>query len=544
MNKSGYRIKRQPENMKELPETPAQTLADALGAHEERRLHPHSWLFVLLSLFWQVSIPLVFSLMSQIGHWRAWLAWALLVAALLPVFALLHFLTYRFAIRGNDIVIRHGIVFRQSRYIPLAKIHNVSLRRNPLHRLLDVAEVRLESGGTGAQSEALLRVLSLADAQACERILRQQTTFRQPENTTQPENQMIQAAESNLLPLSTGDLIRYGLLSANGLGLGSFIALVFFQFFDGSQWLATHLEQWFDWYEHSNHVLTWLVSAVALFIAFVLGKLSAIVAALISHGRFSLTFTHNRISQSRGLFTQIHSHLPPEKIQAWRIHQSPLARLMGRYRLVIDTAVTVNNQNDTARGISELIPIANTDDLQRLLHQLGGINQQPDWQPLHPKAWRRIWFRMQRSIIVSLLILTGLTTLVYITTPQAWLEINIQPWRNPIIIFLLTAWLISLFITFFIARASARYSAWALDKQGFLHWRGGIFWRYHHIAHRQRLHNLRLHSNPFDRRHKMMNLDVDTRGTIAFNAPMRLRHLPQATANQLAWQLMPLKRHK
>lgn len=502
----------------------AKQLAQALGAEHERRLHSSSWLFLLIDNLFQLGLPLALWLTTQFRNWSNWWQWIAAAVFLACVLPLLHFLTYRFVIRDDDIFIRSGILFRQKRYIPLAKIHNIALKRNPLHRLLGVAEVRLETGATGMQSEALLRVLSLADAQAMERILSHQISLQnqQYENTDQDET--ISSHEDVLLTFERNELLRYGFISGNGLGIGGLLAIVFFQLFDGIDWLFSHFPEWKQAYDNGNHIFTFILIAIAVIIVLILGKLSAMVAAIIRYGNFKFSLQNNHISQTRGLFTQRHYHMPSEKIQAWRIKQSPLARCFNRYTVRID--VISLNAADQNQGIAELMPIATHETIAHILHRVDGINIHPNWQALHPKAWRKLWVRYQ-IIIVPILAITWLFSVLSAA------ELTLSFFNKIFAI----AWLISLPASFIIACNTAKRSMWAWDEQGFLHYRTGIFWRTHHIAHVSKIQNLRLRANPFDRKVGMAHLDADTRGASLFNAPMRLNYLPQETAQMLVKRL-------
>jgi putative membrane protein len=55
--------------------------------------------------------------------------------------------SYRYRIGSDAITVRSGLLARNRREIPFARIHNVEVRQNPLHRLFGVAELRLESAG-------------------------------------------------------------------------------------------------------------------------------------------------------------------------------------------------------------------------------------------------------------------------------------------------------------------------------------------------------------------------------------------------------------
>ena len=141
-----------------------------LGYGAERRLHPWSWLFVLLAQLKEFAIPLLALLFfGRGGDWQE--AAAALAAVVLSLVAVLRYYTYRFRIDAGELVIRDGVLQRQVRHLPLGRITNIALRQNPLHRLFGVAEVRLESAG-GDKPEAQMRVLRLDDALALEQLIR------------------------------------------------------------------------------------------------------------------------------------------------------------------------------------------------------------------------------------------------------------------------------------------------------------------------------------------------------------------------------------
>ena len=65
------------------------------------------------------------------------------------------------ATTSSELVIRSGLVFRSERHIPYARIQNIDAVQNVLHRLLNVVEVEVETGG-GETSEATMSVLPMA----------------------------------------------------------------------------------------------------------------------------------------------------------------------------------------------------------------------------------------------------------------------------------------------------------------------------------------------------------------------------------------------
>ena len=111
----------------------------------------------------------------------SWQWWGLVAVAVMTLAAVAQYFTYRFRIDADELVIRSGLFQRNVRYVPLARIQSVALHRNLLHQIVGVAEVRLESAVGGDEPEAQMRVLSLADAAALERLVEHHRGASTPE---------------------------------------------------------------------------------------------------------------------------------------------------------------------------------------------------------------------------------------------------------------------------------------------------------------------------------------------------------------------------
>ena len=73
----------------------------------------------------------------------------------------LRYLTFRLRYDPRELVIRSGLLFRNERHVPFAKIQNLDAVQNAFHRLLGVVEIRVQTGG-GKDDEARLSVLPIA----------------------------------------------------------------------------------------------------------------------------------------------------------------------------------------------------------------------------------------------------------------------------------------------------------------------------------------------------------------------------------------------
>jgi uncharacterized membrane protein YdbT with pleckstrin-like domain len=121
----------------------------------EQRLHPYTILFAFLTQIRIFLLPGIF-LMLGIGSWGSewgprggdwWQPWMMIFIVPAAAAAVVRYLTYRYRYEENELVIRSGLLFRKERHIPYARIQNIDAEQNILHRLLNVIEIKIETGG-------------------------------------------------------------------------------------------------------------------------------------------------------------------------------------------------------------------------------------------------------------------------------------------------------------------------------------------------------------------------------------------------------------
>lgn len=483
--------------------TPSEVVPEATAA-PEKRLHPASPLFVLIASLRSFALPLIILLFTGRGDRTEFLS--LIAVAFLALHSLARYFTYRYRIERDGVVIRSGIFQKTVRHIPFARIQNVSLRQSLLHRLFGVAEVELESAGA-RDPEGQMRVLSLADAHDLEATVRGHEGTPAVGEAAQPA-----VAARTLLALDLDDLFKLGLVSNRGLVLVAAVFGVLSQ--AGSDIMAETVEGWtravLGWSQELHLTLIGAVIGVVTLILVVIGilyVLSALLAITRYYG-FVLTDDGRRLRIERGLLTRVRGALLRRRIQAYTVRESLFHRWLGTRSLRVDSAAT---PRDEERSLSELAPIDAPGHLDGLIADLLSPRASwplRDWRPLHPRAWRRVFFR---PAVFSLLA----------TAIAVWL---FDRWG------LLALLLIPLM--FIRARVWARHAAWA-EEGGLIAVREGWLDRGWRFAEARKLQVLSLTQSPFDRRHGMATLYMDTAGATLGRRPLRIRFLPEEDARAL-----------
>ncbi|WP_058195919.1 PH domain-containing protein [Xanthomonas translucens] len=480
-----------------------------------RRLHPWSWLFVLLQHLRHFLLPLLALLVfggrdgrnDHLDQLMLLLAGSALIAV-----SLLRYFTYQYRIGRDSLSIRSGWLERSLREIPFARIHNVGVHQSLLHRLFGVAEVRLESAG-GTKPEAQMRVLRLDQALALERQIRHRARDDSAAASTAAA-----AASDVLLALPTAEVLRQGLISNRGMVVVATAFGATYHLFPErmvSNAIERYGQQLFG-YASTLH-LGWMAGAVTVTLMLVtllliMRALSVALALLQYHG-FRLSESERRLTVERGLLTRLRSSVARRRIQAWTLHESVLQRLLRRRSLHIDTAV-MDGHGEEGRALKELAPLATPAACDALLHRL---LPQIAWPPTQ---WWGIATRCWWRLCLPALCLVPLLCAGLWRRFGAWAALSLLwlPWSA------FNAW------------RQAQRMGYALDDR-YMAVRGGWWTRWWRLAEIDKLQTLQLTRSPLDRCCGTATLWLDTAGARHGEPPLRVRLLPHTQAQALYLQL-------
>ncbi|HEY0334268.1 MAG TPA: PH domain-containing protein [Stenotrophomonas sp.] len=484
------------------------------------RLHPLSWLFVLLQQVKQFIVPLVaLVVFGQRGDGNGYDRYGHLVTlgviVVLVGAALLQYLTYRYRVGPEGLHIRSGWLHRSRRDIPYARIHNVVVHQSLLHRLFGVAELRLESAG-GQRPEAEMRVLRLDRALALEQRVRQRST--EPTHLDDatleatPDAPTVPLART-LLALPTAEVIRLGLVSNRGMVVVAAGAGVLYQMFPErtvSNFISNNGELAFH-YVQGLHPGLWAAALAAVMLALaalIALRALSVVLALVQYHSFRLSESERRLTVERGLLTRVRTSAARRRIQAWTLQETFLHRLLARRRLRVDTAAS-DMRGDQGRALRELAPIAPPAACDALIEDLlPGIEWPPQqWSGVRQgQGWR--------LALPSLWLLPVAAFLAWRFTPWAYLLLLWLPW------------------SLLLAYRQVSRMGYTLDDRRIVI-RGGWWDRWWRMAELDKLQALRLSHSPLDRLCGTASLWLDTAGATGTAPALRLRLIDATQAQTL-----------
>jgi putative membrane protein len=327
-----------------------------------RRLHPLSpvarigRIVPALILLFVVSVA-----RSKAENRTAETDYLIVITLLSVVYGYIHWMVTRWCIEGDTLRIETGLIRKDSRRLPLARIQAVDIVRPLLARMLGVSELRVRLAGSGS-TDGRLAYLSNAEANELRTTLlsgKHEVEAKPGSNTGLP-----------MAIVTTGRLLASVLLSLISIILAGTIATL------------TVLDQ----FEPKT------ATAAAGFLAVYLLSFAGIIWRRLS-GQYGFTAVEGPegVRIRRGLLQTISETVPYGRIQAVRQVDPLLWRPFGWCRLEVDIAgATARNQRGEGTSVvrKALLPVGSSQDAWHLLARLLGAPDPVRTTPPRRARWK------------------------------------------------------------------------------------------------------------------------------------------------------------
>src|SRR5215218_1256126 len=364
---------------------------------------------------------------------RQW--WLLALGALiLLAWSALEWLRRSYTLEGGALRLEEGVLSRKLRAVPFDRIQQVDLVRKPLHRLLGVATLRVETAGGGKAAEVDLDVVTLAEAQALRSTLLRAKARLAAAPTGAPgqvaagqasvgEAELVEAAaappERVLLRLRLGEVMLAGITGSRAAAalvvLGPLTQAS--DWFPGlSDWLLARFD---PQTVAPTTPAAFLFAAVAVVLIWL--GLAAGSSVVTDYG-FTLARVGDDLVVRRGLLERREAVLPLARLQVVRIDESLLRRALGLASIRIQSAGRTGGSDQTASRLA--IPILQRTEVNRLLGELlPGAAPIPGLRVPPPAARRRAVVRSVARTTLTAAVVTlavwQLSSLEVVAVPAA-----------------------------------------------------------------------------------------------------------------------------
>lgn len=372
-----------------------------------RRTHPATVAVRTAQMLWRIGLGLVgLVVFGSLGNGRT--APSLIVAGVIALIVLIviavqwiSWWRFGYGIVGTDLLIEHGLLIRTRRTIPIARVHGVNVRADLFMRALGVVEVVVQTagGGGGDEPEAKIGAIPLDRAEELRNALLHDipdtvvetpagldpvgriSDFRGAFGGTEVRGREVRFEHKvpfGLLVVGEATSNRVPILLAVAVGVfGQLYEFIGQPIVDRTASRAA---------QFAVPVLFVLVMAA--------GALLVVVAAAIGIARdfgFTARRYETRIETEAGLLERRQTSMPVGRIQAVRIEQSWLRRLLGLAAIQVDTAGLdrSGDQSGQMTVSKAMVPVAKAADVAALMHGLlPEAEEFPEAQGLPARALR------------------------------------------------------------------------------------------------------------------------------------------------------------
>ncbi|MDP2322048.1 MAG: PH domain-containing protein [Acidobacteriota bacterium] len=510
----------------------------------EQRLHPATLLFDLAGHIKRFAIPALLVIFGASrssggpggtfgGVPAGWEAWLLVMFVPAMIFSVARYLSFRLHYDERELVIRTGLVFRNVRHIPFARIQNVDAVQNVFHRFFGVVEVRVETGG-GKEEEARLSVLPRA---AFDEMRQHVFSARSANGGGNPFLGLPAEAGAEPAPEPAGDtlvhlplreLLLCGFLENKGMvlvGAGAGVVwqtglgdLIMGRMFGGSEAVGRGFFRsvFRGIFDGGPLPIANIGLAIAAFGFFLIAiRVVSMAWAFVRLYDFRLTRIGEDLRTHYGLFTRVTTTVPIRRVQTLIVSAGPLHRWLDRATVRVETAGGSGQGSSSAGGREWLAPLIRVAALPGLIQQVvpGADLSALEWHPVHPRAFRR-------ALKPNLVVAGGLTIAAAVAI--GWGAIGV--------LLLASTWAV------IGARQYVAHLGWS-ETDEVVVMRSGWLWKQVTLARVNKIQAVTLYQTPFDRRAAMARVRVDTAGAREMSHRIDVPYLDVAIARALHQRL-------
>jgi putative membrane protein len=348
------------------------------------RLHPFSLLASLTA-----SLRGMWGMFAAGGYFAVKGYWSLLLImfGLFAVFsvgaALLRWSKFSFQVGAREIRIDSGLLSRTHRSIPFDRIQDVTIEQGPLARVLGLARVRFETGGSAGDKEddGSLAAISLERAGEIRDLVRARRGLAPaavPDAATADEEaepvfamdlrRVLTAGVFNFSLAVLGGLVGLTQTMGDAIGFDPFEDEFWEGLFAAGSPLGDFIRQ--------NAIFTALAGAAVLVL---IGLGTGVLRTLLRDYGFRLDRVATGLRRRRGLLTRTDVTLPTKRTQAVVVATGPVRQGFGWSELRLQSLA----KEEGGKGDHVVAPLAQEEEVASILQAL-------DWHAPGEPQWRRV----------------------------------------------------------------------------------------------------------------------------------------------------------
>ncbi|MEX0721646.1 MAG: PH domain-containing protein [Balneolaceae bacterium] len=457
---------------------------------EFKRQHPVAAISRLIDLIRQnlvtIIILLFISTTRSNGYFWYFLIGGILIALVAGVFG---WWMFKYRVHKDELQISKGIFVKNKLYLSKDRIQVIDVTEGILQRVFGLVQVEIKTAGSGTET-ATISAITREEAEELRNELRKKTAGDDQEEVVAGMEPEVREEEVEAFwELSNKDLVLAAFTSGNFGLIASILGAISGQL---DQFINEETIEYI--YEMAPGYSNVTVIISLILVIFILSWLLSFTGVILKYSHFKLEKTAKELVISSGLLERKHITIPFDRIQAVRFVEGIIRQPFGFGILYVESAGFDQSQKE--RSIV-LVPFLSSDKVSGFLKQFLSEFNEPEY---HIKPPLKSLFRYLRKPNYLLLI----------AIPVSW-----YLWDF--------GWAVALLIPVFAFIGWMQYKDAALALgDHILRMRYRVLSRTTALVKKNRVQNVELDANPFQRRKQIQSLRVvaaSGAGGIGFEIP-------------------------
>lgn len=261
----------------------------------------------------------------------------LFVLIFILIRSILLYLNYKFKVKDNSFVLKHGILKKTNVSIPFSKIQNVKFKQNFIQQLINVTEVEIETAGAKTV-EVSIKALTREKAEALKEVLFSDKKAAIIEDISPKKKQ------TELLKVSPFELLKVSISENHFQSFLLLFAFIFSGFFQLKDFLKdlkidNNLDAIVEKNASSLAHDVFLISVLLVF-TFIISITISFVRTFLKHFNLKVSIEDKALEISQGLITKQNNIIKKQKVQYLHISTNPIKKAIGIYNVIFKQATS------------------------------------------------------------------------------------------------------------------------------------------------------------------------------------------------------------
>ncbi|GIO24787.1 PH domain-containing protein [Oceanobacillus sp. J11TS1] len=325
--------------------------------HRKQRLHPLYIFLEFATTLRNFSVAIIYFIVLKFNvdsGFYIFMRYFLYIYLILNfIYIIIRWLTTSYILNEDYIQMNFGIISRQRRNIPLIQIQNIQQQTTAVLRPFNVTSVILETGSVNKNASIKLNVISKQQADLITNTIgrSQSGTPIEINKLERMDNENLQTKRTVHFTTTKKDIIKASFTSLQFLVLIPILVSMYFRVNELYN-IEAQVDHWI-----ANLLMSWIFIIISASLLVIVSIIFGIVMTYFKYGKFIVSSDSKHIFIQKGVFNEKVFTIKKHHVQAIKIEQSLIKRLLGIAEVKLVTAGEIDKEENTFSSLYPYLPI-------------------------------------------------------------------------------------------------------------------------------------------------------------------------------------------